>query len=112
MRRTNIRDHALRSEGAPYVGSDEYPWVRVYPNHGGGTGHALCECGATSGVLMSDGARKSWHADHKAQVRLAASSVELECPSCNTDDPADFRNGCEDNWHAEMSAVLSGEADR
>lgn len=31
-------------------------------------------------------------------------AIEMECPGCNTDDPAEFRNGCEDPWHAEAAA--------
>jgi hypothetical protein len=28
-------------------------------------------------------------------------TAELECPSCNTDEPSDYRNGCEDSWHVD-----------
>lgn len=68
MRRTNIKGHALRSEGKPYVlgGDDQDPYVRNQTYQSGG--YALCECGATSGWLSSDGRRKRWHADHKAQI--------------------------------------------
>ena len=69
MRRTNIRGHALRSEGKAYVryGQD---WVRQSwvngPDH---IGRGLCECGATSEVERSNGARQRWHAAHKAEVQ-------------------------------------------
>lgn len=32
---------------------------------------------------------------------LIVSGIELECPSCNTGDPDDYRGGCEDPWHEE-----------
>jgi len=45
-----------------------------------------------------------------SETRFLASSIELECPTCNTDDPADFRDCCEDPWHAEAAALLADEA--
>lgn len=71
MRRTNLRGHALRGEGKPYEQSDEQPWV-LAPC---GDGRALCECGATSGHLYTNAARKRWHAAHKEQVR-AMTAIE------------------------------------
>lgn len=65
MRRTNLRGHALRAEGRPFLPGDELGWVRVSRS----VGHGLCECGSTSGLERSDAARKRWHAAHKAEVR-------------------------------------------
>ena len=67
MRRTALKGHALRSEGKPYArGSDEQePWIRT----GAWSGVALCECGETSPVLTTDGARRRWHAGHKEEMR-------------------------------------------
>ena len=63
MRRTNLRGHALRSEGKPYARSDGGIWARVsyLPS---GPGVALCECGAASPVLESNAQRKAWHGRH------------------------------------------------
>lgn len=73
MRRTNLRGHALRSEGKPYKRDDEGRWVRVSFGQftGSGPGVALCECGETSLVLESNAARRRWHARHKDAVRGA-----------------------------------------
>lgn len=72
MRRTALKGHALQSEGKPYE-RGEYggKWIRVsyaqFPTSPAGVG--LCECGATSPVLESNGARRRWHADHKEKIR-------------------------------------------
>lgn len=69
MRRTNLRGHALRSEGKPYIlGGEEHElYVRNAACRWGGV--ALCECGQVSGWLISDNKRKLWHRDHKNDVR-------------------------------------------
>ena len=67
MRRTNLRGHALRSEGAAYIPGDEQPWLRT-PGH---LGRGLCECDAVSLVMSSDSARRRWHARHKDEVRAS-----------------------------------------
>jgi hypothetical protein len=66
MRRTVVRDHALRSEGKAYGpgGDEEERWIRVR----GHIGPGLCECGATSAMEWTDVARKRWHAEHKATI--------------------------------------------
>lgn len=70
MRRTNLRGHALRSEGRPYARGDGGGWVRVsYLTSG--TGVALCECGETSLVLESNAQRRLWHSRHKDAARGA-----------------------------------------
>ena len=42
-----------------------------------------------------------------SETRFLNSAIELECPSCNTDDPADLRNGCENDWHTEAGELLA-----
>lgn len=63
VRRTNLRGHALRGEGAAFVRGDEEreTWLRC----SGHIGRGLCECGAVSAVEWSNAARKRWHAAHK-----------------------------------------------
>lgn len=76
MRRTNLRGHALQSEGKPFeLGAmDQERWVRSCQ---GSEGVALCECGKPSGWLTSDAARQRWHRDiHKAGVRAALGNKE------------------------------------
>lgn len=74
MKRTALRGHALRGEGAAYVRRDEDelfwstdkdPWVKAR----GWSGVGLCECGEPSPVLDTNNARKRWHADHKDKIR-------------------------------------------
>lgn len=71
MRRTNLRGHALRSEGKPYKRDDEGRWVRVSFGQftGSGIGVALCECGTASEPLTSNSVRKHWHRLHKDVIR-------------------------------------------
>lgn len=71
MRRTNLRGHALRSEGKAYGPSDEEPMVR-YRGH---IGRALCECGETSDVYWTDADRKRWHVRHKDAIRGAVDAA-------------------------------------
>lgn len=59
MKSTRIPGHALISEGAAHDADGR----RLYcPNNSGGSGRALCSCGALSEVLPSGAARKRWHA--------------------------------------------------
>ena len=59
-----MRGHGLAHEGAPH----DLRGRRI-PGHGaGGKGRGKCACGALSEVLPSGGARKRWHAAHKAEV--------------------------------------------
>jgi hypothetical protein len=69
MRNTRLSGHGLNSEGAAYErgGYTGNAWVPARS----WTGVALCECGETSPVLESNGARKRWHAQHKDAVRGA-----------------------------------------
>jgi len=71
MRRTNLRGHALRSEGKAY-GLNGEPKGSPLTRYWGHIGQALCECGDASEVLWSDAARKRWHANHKAEVKARA----------------------------------------
>jgi hypothetical protein len=77
MRRTALKGHALRSEGKPYKfgGEEQERWVRVERSW---SGVALCECGATSPVLDSNGARQRWHRVHKEHARCADGSARAE----------------------------------
>ena len=67
MRRTNLRGHALRSEGKAY-GLNGEPEGSPLVRYRGHIGQGLCECGAASDVEWSNAARKRWHAAHKAEV--------------------------------------------
>jgi hypothetical protein len=72
MRRTNLRGHALRGEGKPWQDNGEGGWMSAPWNEG----HALCECGETSGWIWSDTARRKWHARHKDEMRPGGSEGE------------------------------------
>jgi hypothetical protein len=69
VRRTNIRGHALRSEGAAHIPGkpeeEQSAWIRCR----GHIGYGVCECGDASPCLWSAAARKRWHAEHKATIR-------------------------------------------
>jgi hypothetical protein len=65
MRRTALRGHALRGEGAAYIPGEEEPWLRCR----GHIGRGLCECGAFSDVEWTHADRKRWHARHKDEIR-------------------------------------------
>ena len=67
MRRTALKGHALRSEGKPYELGEERGSTDV--RAGGPGGYALCECGTSSGWLLSDAQRKAWHVTHKESIR-------------------------------------------
>jgi hypothetical protein len=70
---TRLPGHGLLSEGLPYEwrqgDEDDKPsWHRT--GRWEHTGHGVCSCGAASPVaLNTNGARKRWHRDHKAEVR-------------------------------------------
>jgi pyridoxine 5'-phosphate synthase PdxJ len=79
MKNTRLAGHGLRNEGAAFVKLDDGRWRRVDSSRR--AGHGLCECGAHSGWLDSDGARKRWHHEHKLQEAmriLADAGVPLE----------------------------------
>ena len=67
---TQVKGHGLQAEGKPFVpaarSADVYQlpgWTRAE----GKQGHAVCSCGAASGVLGTDADRKRWYNDHKAE---------------------------------------------
>lgn len=89
MKNTRVPGHGLVSEGRPRFYSDacdnpqcvdyqrrkaEYEaqgirWESVWEEaYVGRLGHARCSCGAESGHLPSQGARRRWHAAHKVEV--------------------------------------------
>lgn len=66
-RRTfTVPGHTLVSEGAPYVWRKDR-WARAGWTVGG-DGKGLCSCGATSEVLKSSTARRTWHRAHKEEI--------------------------------------------
>jgi hypothetical protein len=70
MRRTNVRGHALRSEGKSYGPSRDDP--SQFERWRGHIGYGLCECGAHSDCEWSNAARQRWHATHKAEVKATS----------------------------------------
>lgn len=86
MKNTRVPGHGLASEGIPQLVTDacDEPAcryerfhndegenrpvtdLRVHDRWAGG--HARCSCGAESGHLPSQGARRRWHDAHKAEV--------------------------------------------
>lgn len=59
-----VPGHMLVREGAAHAwNGDRYE--RIFTWGVGGTGKALCSCGATSKVLKTGAARKVWHRQHK-----------------------------------------------
>lgn len=69
---TRLAGHGLLSEGRPYElrqGDEEgaSSWHRTHWRESEGCG--VCSCGAFSGPLPTNGARKRWHRDHKDQIR-------------------------------------------
>lgn len=64
MHKGPLRGHGLFFEGAAF---DERG-RRVRTQGTGGTGHALCQCGATSDTLTSGGQRQEWHREHKTEI--------------------------------------------
>lgn len=82
-----VPGHRLVALGAPHTGQTCQQWPcdtlagvqRVdklgSPRAQGvsGHGHALCECGWTSGHLLTGAARRRAHRQHKRDVKIAAS---------------------------------------
>ena len=68
---SRLSGHALCAEGKPCKRTSRHrtPPYSYEIIHGTHIGSALCECGAKSPVLESDGARKRWHREHKEQLR-------------------------------------------
>ena len=65
-----VPGHELRAEGAAHVDRCGRPYresMRL-----GGTGFAVCSCGARSETLDSNPKRKQWHREHKAAVLAEA----------------------------------------
>ena len=72
-----VRGHTLRSEGKPHkvlVTTESGTKIaqRIYDSK---AGRGLCSCQALSDLLPSDGRRKQWHREHKAQVLAAATDT-------------------------------------
>ena len=65
---TRLAGHGLLNEGAGWVVLSDGSYHR---NRYDRFGFARCSCGATSGVLESNGQRKRWHREHKDSIRGA-----------------------------------------
>ena len=84
MRRTALRGHALRSEGAAFIPAascDGHPDAiapdgTAYTRCQGHIGYGLCECGELSPSLHSGAGRRRWHADHKNEIRAKGSDTD------------------------------------
>lgn len=82
MRNTIVAGHGLQAEGKPYelvpvrAMAEVEAAGRYFRRRPGTAGLGLCRCGATSGVLVSDAARKRWHTGHKTHVREGIGSKE------------------------------------
>lgn len=73
---TLLSGHTLRSEGAPFKWtSNGRRYVRVMDSW---IGKGLCSCGAASGSLSSNNARKRWHRAHKEALRAALYGEEAK----------------------------------
>lgn len=78
MRNTRVKGHTLRNEGISRFVSRQcseelcLTWAGKFGRSeappDARDGHARCSCGAESEHLPSQGARKRWHAAHKAEV--------------------------------------------
>ena len=69
---TRVRGHGLLSEGRPDERrqgdeEDKPSWHRA--DRWMHEGHGLCQCGASSPLLDTNGARKRWHRQHKSEIR-------------------------------------------
>lgn len=76
---TRLPGHGLLSEGHPYEWrqgdeEDTPSWHRVARHW---RGHGVCQCGAASPELDTNGARKRWHKDHKQAERIAEGPFEV-----------------------------------
>lgn len=71
MRNTRIAGHGLQMEGRALRKAGQWDSASVivqgtpYCRADGPAGIAVCQCGEVSGALLSDAARKRWHAEHK-----------------------------------------------
>lgn len=76
---TRLPGHGLLSEGWPYErrqgDEEEAPSWHKSPRPDW-SGHGVCSCGAHSGVLETNNARKRWHKAHKDEIRSAATGTE------------------------------------
>lgn len=98
--------HTLKADGAAFSEDGE----RFQLDTTGGNGHALCSCGATSGILKSRAARKLWHKGHaanpEAEAPAEATTPKKEKPvtttkAKETEAPAEDREG----WTLEFSEL-------
>lgn len=62
---TRVPGHGLVREGRPHRANGEQMPA-------GSFGNGLCSCGAVSGMLETDGARRAWHTAHKLDVVTGA----------------------------------------
>lgn len=64
-----IKGHRLMHEGAPHDEDGHRIDTGFRDSTAAGTGHALCECGASSEELPSRNKRAAWHRKHKTEIR-------------------------------------------
>lgn len=71
---TLMKGHTLRHEGAPY----QFLHGTLVLQKSELIGRALCSCGVASEMLTSTRARKRWHVEHKAEVRVMLTTLTPE----------------------------------
>ncbi|WP_159601603.1 hypothetical protein [Agromyces humi] len=67
---TRLAGHTLANEGAPFNDNG----ARIGYRGTSGEGRGKCSCGELSDVVASGGARRRWHADHKAEIAAKAAT--------------------------------------
>jgi hypothetical protein len=67
--KTRVAGHTLCGEGKAYVYEGDEVHREQYD--GSTKGYGVCSCGITSRWLLSNAARKRWHAEHKAAITAA-----------------------------------------
>lgn len=78
VRNTRVPGHGLLREGCAFEAVTPDPWRpvpymgRAFRYTGEAEGRAVCSCGDCSEVLPSTAARRRWHEEHKAEVRVRA----------------------------------------
>lgn len=62
--------HALMNEGAAFDDAGNRKDFGRFVLNTSGEGRAKCSCGELSEVFLTASARKLWHRDHKAEMKL------------------------------------------
>lgn len=82
-----VKGHALINEGVGYppgLSGEQIVKRWAFISHDL-AGVGVCHCGAKSGPLPSDAARKRWHREHKAEVFV--------CESCGQPAGVTLKDG-------------------